>query len=303
MAIVMNRSAGRRAAGEDLARGDAVAALHLLGPARAGQPVRAAAGDEDQLLGGDAAQQRLDRRPLVAPAPGRDRAPGACASTAPAPSSCSRARACAAPSAHLGVRGAAAAQLGGHAGREQPARAELGVVVGDERVVGVVGRRRGRRSPAPARGRRRPSRSAPVRGRSGRGDRHVDTSCHCGASALRRQRSRVAGALPRPKNGLAALAGRCLQSGRMKGYGQFCPVAVAARDLRRALDAADPARAAGGLAPLQRHPPGGAADLAHAAGPAAARAGRRRRRAEPAAAQRPGTRVPADAGRPRSSAR
>jgi hypothetical protein len=47
----------------------------------------------------------------------------------------------------LGVRGAAATELGGHPRREDPMRTELGVVVGHERVVGVVGgrpRREGR---------------------------------------------------------------------------------------------------------------------------------------------------------------
>ena len=73
IAPVISMSPASRARGEDLARGDAVAALDLLGLAGAADPVRAAAGQQHDLLGGDALQQRLDGRDLlVAPAPGRD---------------------------------------------------------------------------------------------------------------------------------------------------------------------------------------------------------------------------------------
>ena len=199
--------------------------------------------------------------------------------------------------AQLGVRGAAAAQLGGHAGGEQPALAELVVVVGHERVVGVVGRGPGGEAGPQLAGHAGPVRRARSRSvRSGRS--HGETSgrasgMHPGLSGVDHRR-RARRALPRPKNGLAAPGPRVPTVGGMKGYGQFCPVAMACRDLRRAVDAAHPARAVRGRAPLQRHPAGHAAHLAHAAGPAAARAGGRRRRAEPAAAQRPRARVPAD---------
>jgi hypothetical protein len=40
--------------------------------------------------------------------------------------------------AHLGELGAAAAQLGGHRGGEDAAPPQVSVVLGDERVVGIV---------------------------------------------------------------------------------------------------------------------------------------------------------------------
>jgi hypothetical protein len=127
-----------RAAGEDLAAAHAVAAFHLVGPARTGEPVGSAAGHEDQLLGGDPPQQRLDRAVVVPPAPGRDgdlvgmhreRQGGRAAVVG------ERAQ----HLAELGLRGAAASQLGRHPGREDLLLAELGVVDGHEGVVGVVG--------------------------------------------------------------------------------------------------------------------------------------------------------------------
>ena len=68
--------AGRRAGGEYLAAGDAVAALDLLGLAGTADPVRAAARQEHDALGRDALEQRLDRGlcgRLMLPAPRRDR--------------------------------------------------------------------------------------------------------------------------------------------------------------------------------------------------------------------------------------
>ena len=65
--------AGRRGGGEYLARGDAKAAFDLLGLARAGDPVGPAARQQDDPLRRHALQQRLDRRLLMQPAPGRDR--------------------------------------------------------------------------------------------------------------------------------------------------------------------------------------------------------------------------------------
>src|SRR5206468_617487 len=60
------------AAGEDLSGRDPIAALDLLGRARARDPVRSAGGDQDQLLGRHSAKKWLDRRTLVAPPPGGD---------------------------------------------------------------------------------------------------------------------------------------------------------------------------------------------------------------------------------------
>ena len=66
--------AGLRAGGEHLARGDAVAALDLLGFARAADPVGAARGQQNQPFRRDPLQKRLDGGDLLmAPAPGGDR--------------------------------------------------------------------------------------------------------------------------------------------------------------------------------------------------------------------------------------
>jgi len=66
--------AGCRTGGENLARRNAVAAFDLHRLARSGDPVRAAAGQQYDLLGGDPLEQRLDRRHLLLPpAPGGHR--------------------------------------------------------------------------------------------------------------------------------------------------------------------------------------------------------------------------------------
>src|SRR5262245_29964616 len=68
------------------------------------------------------------------------------------------------------------------------------------------------------------------------------------------------------------------------------------RDLRRAVDTADPPRTARRRPAFQRHPPGPADDLADPARPAPARAGGRRYHHEPSATARTRPRVPTDAG-------
>ena len=78
--------AGGRAGGEDLARGDAIAAVHLLGLAGAADPVRPAARQEQDALAGDALQQRLDGcRPSDASSARPGSRPGGCASRTRAP--------------------------------------------------------------------------------------------------------------------------------------------------------------------------------------------------------------------------
>jgi hypothetical protein len=62
-----------RAARERLAGVDAIAALDLLGPAGAREPVRSAGGQELDALGGDALEQAGGRRLLMLAAPGRGR--------------------------------------------------------------------------------------------------------------------------------------------------------------------------------------------------------------------------------------
>ena len=132
--------AGFRAGGEDLARGDAVAALDLFRLARSGDPVRAAAGQQHDLLGRDALQQRLDGRDLlVAPAPGREWRPGACAwkRRAPVePQACAMIRIMSQSSAISAPR---AAEFDRNAGLDKAGFLERLVVVGDETIV-VVGR-------------------------------------------------------------------------------------------------------------------------------------------------------------------
>ena len=61
----------RRAARERLAGVNAIAALDLLGPAGACEPVRSAGGQELDALAGDALEQAVGRRLLILPAPGR----------------------------------------------------------------------------------------------------------------------------------------------------------------------------------------------------------------------------------------
>ena len=72
--MVIRRSPTGRGRGEDLAGLDAVAALDRHRLAAAADPVGAAGGDEDEALGGDALEERLDGgHLLVTPAPGGDR--------------------------------------------------------------------------------------------------------------------------------------------------------------------------------------------------------------------------------------
>src|SRR5438094_7570251 len=99
-------------------------------------------GGQDQLVGGESAQETVDRGTLATPPPGRDqdlvrvhrqRQGGGRARMGPR----------AEDLAHLGERGAAAAELGEHRRREYPPSVQIGEVVGYERVVGVVLRRPG----------------------------------------------------------------------------------------------------------------------------------------------------------------
>src|SRR5712691_1554596 len=83
--------------------------------------------------------------------------------------------------------------------------------------------------------------------------------------------------------------------GHHEGLRPVLPDRNGVRDLRRALDPADPARAAIRSATVQRDPAGHAPDLADIARSAVARAGSRGRGPEPTPRPRPGARVPADA--------
>ena len=128
------------------------------------------------------------------------------------------------------MRGAAPAELGGDTGREHAPRAELGVVVGDERVPASW-------AAAPAAKRGASSRATPTQSvRAGTvaeavreiamiappepapactGRRHAPTFAGGGAAAKTKKWT-----CPGPR-GVPTV-------GAMKGYGQFCPVAVAA---------------------------------------------------------------------------
>ena len=89
--------AGGRARRKHLSRGDAIAAVDFLGLAGAADPVGAAARQQDDALGRDALEQRLDRAPPSAPSSARrESRPGGCAWKTPARWSRNDARACAA---------------------------------------------------------------------------------------------------------------------------------------------------------------------------------------------------------------
>ena len=116
----------RGAGDEDLAGRYPIAAVDLAGGAGAGDPVGAAAREQDEALGGDAAQQRLDRRHvLVAPAPsGRGDLVGVHGE-----------REGPEHLAELRDVGAAAAELAWHSGLDEARVLEQQVVVGDEGVA------------------------------------------------------------------------------------------------------------------------------------------------------------------------
>ena len=192
--MVMNRSAAGDAAARTPCGGDPVAAFHLLGPARAGEPVRAAAliaGSAPRRPAAAAARPALRRGASARPGS----RPGACASTAPAPSSRSSARACA---ARRTARACDAPPPPSSAGT--PAENDAGAR-GARRscrrrsVVGVVGGGAGRRSAGPARAPRDPvGRGVRV---SGRGSQHRH-ACHGEPPSRRHDRS-AAGATAKPK--------------------------------------------------------------------------------------------------------
>src|SRR5262249_2802050 len=102
----------------------------------------------------------------------------------------------------------------------------------------------------------------------------------------RATRSQADGPAPRPKNGLVGARDAAYSAGHERLW-TILPDRSRVRDLCRAVDSADPARAPGRRPQIQRGPSGPADDLAHTSGPTAARARGRRRRAEPAA--QPGT--------------
>ncbi len=133
-----------RATREDLARRDAEATIDLLRLPRSLEPVGAAAGDEDQLLGADAPEQRLGCRSgrgrSVLPLPHgrreqmgvhRERKSGR--ATAAADLLQHRAQ--------LGMGRAAAAQRSRYPGGEELAGFEVGIAIRHERVIRVVSRR------------------------------------------------------------------------------------------------------------------------------------------------------------------
>ena len=131
---------GRRAAREGLVRVDAKASVHARRGSAARKPIGASARQEDDLLRRDAPQERVDRCLLVPPAPrrGRDemRVHRECERRGPAV-----APELAQQRTELGMPQPAAAQLHGDARGEEAVGGEIGVVVGDESIVGVGGRR------------------------------------------------------------------------------------------------------------------------------------------------------------------
>src|SRR4030095_14259386 len=102
------------------------------------------------------------------------------------------------------------------------------------------------------------------------------------------------GGQAKTKKWTCRLPGARLESEHHEGLWPVLSDRHGVRDVRRALDAADPPGAAGRGEPLQRDPARHTLDLAHLARPAPARARGRGRHHQPAARPWARTRVPAD---------